>query len=103
MGWPFWKHQPVDPISGQLNFKDASDLDGRFNEAFLASTIARLTQQATIATISLPGEEWQVKYQGSLWRARSRGGKLHLTPGDEVLVVARQGNVLFVEGSSAGL
>ena len=100
MEWPFGKHQPIDQLSGQLDFKYAFDMDGRFNEAFLPTTLARLTQQATVAAISSPGEEWQVKYQGSLWRARSCSGRLHLAPGDEVQVVARQGNVLFVEGSA---
>lgn len=92
----FWQRW-FAPDQSRLDSKNLSDLGDRFEETFLSPAVWQMTQEARVDTISQPGEEWRVKYQGSLWRARALGHRLHLVPGDVVYVVARRGNVLFIQ------
>lgn len=94
----FWKalfmgDPPIDPVQPLESLTHGRQLD----ESFLAPTVHRLNQEAVVEDICQQGREWRIKYLGSLWRARSMGIQLHLAPGDVVYVVARRGNVLFVE------
>lgn len=93
---PFWQRWFV-PEENRLASKNLADLGERFDETFLSPAVRQMAREARIDTISQPGEEWRVKYQGSLWRARALGQRLHLAPGDVVYVVARRGNVLFID------
>ena len=94
----FWKalfmgDSAIDPVQPL----ESLSRDQRLDESFLAPTVHRLNREAVVDDICQQGQEWRIKYLGSLWRARSIGLPLHLAPGDVVYVVARRGNVLFVE------
>lgn len=94
----FWKalfmgDSAIDPVQPL----ESLSLDDRLDESFLTPTVHRLNREAVVEDICHQGHEWRIKYLGSFWRARSVGIQLHLAPGDVVYVVARRGNVLFVE------
>ncbi|MGF1567966.1 MAG: NfeD family protein [Nodosilinea sp.] len=98
----FWQQQPTEAFrNGDFGSNTVRlglfDFGSGPEEAFLSPTIHRLTEEATVDTVCRQGQEWRVKYQGSLWRARALGGRLSLFPGDMVYVVARRGNVLLVD------
>jgi hypothetical protein len=95
----FWKalflgDSIIDPVQPLESLK----LEDWLDESFLSPTVHRLNQEAIVEDIYHQGHEWCIKYLGSLWRARAMGNPLHLAPGDIVYVVARRGNVLFIEG-----
>ena len=93
--WKDWFRERLKPRAVQP--PEPLDLRDWLDEAFLSPAVHRLAQEATVEGVWAQGREWQVKYQGSLWRARSIGAHMQLAPGDTVYVVARRGNVLLVE------
>ncbi|HEY9623651.1 MAG TPA: NfeD family protein [Crinalium sp.] len=53
-------------------------------------------REGEISEVIEPGRVWRVSHQASYWFARSRK-RIHLSPGDRVRVVDRQGIVLLIE------
>ncbi|NEO82562.1 hypothetical protein [Moorena sp. SIO4G3] len=48
-----------------------------------------MDQEAIISEILRPGQEWQVFYQASYWKARCIQSEVGFQPGDSVHVVGR--------------
>lgn len=55
-----------------------------------------MDQEAIIASIIHEGLEWQVKYQGTYWRARSVESHAHYAMNSRVQVVGRSSLMLLI-------
>lgn len=56
-----------------------------------------INQEATVCRVLCEGIEWQVKFQGSFWTARSISPRESFLCGDRVYVVGRQNLTLLIQ------
>lgn len=62
--------------------------------------LVAINQEATICQVLHKGLEWQIKFQGSFWKARAIYPNVDFALNDRVYVVGRQNLTLLIQSIS---